>query len=74
MCGGDIQISADNVIGTCLFCGSTLTLPRIDSEKKARLFNRANQYRQACEFDKAYRRCRFDYCERAGVYSRIEMY
>lgn len=55
MCGGDLQISADRAIGTCLYCGSTLTLPRIDSEKKARLFNRANQYRQNCEFDKAYR-------------------
>jgi tetratricopeptide (TPR) repeat protein len=31
-----------------------MTLPRIDSEKKARLFNRANQYRLNNEFDKAY--------------------
>lgn len=55
LCGGDIEVSQDMTIGTCLYCGSTITLPRIDSEKKIRLFNRANQYRQNCEFDKAYR-------------------
>ncbi|MCH5270148.1 MAG: TIR domain-containing protein [Lachnospiraceae bacterium] len=53
MCGGDIEVSQDMTIGTCLYCGSTMTLPKIDSEKKARLFNRANQYRLNCEFDKA---------------------
>ncbi len=55
MCGGDIEVNQDMTVGTCLYCGSTMTLPRIDSEKKARLFNRANEYRQSCEFDKAYR-------------------
>lgn len=54
MCGGDIEVSQDMTVGTCLFCGSTMTLPRIESEKKARLFNRANQYRLNNEFDKAY--------------------
>ena len=54
MCGGDIEVSQDMTIGKCLFCGSTMTLPRIDSDKKARLFNRANEYRLNNEFDKAY--------------------
>ena len=54
MCGGDIEVSQDMTVGTCLFCGSTMTLPKIDSDKKARLFNRANEYRMRCEFDKAY--------------------
>lgn len=54
MCGGEIEINESMTIGTCLYCGSTMTLPKIDSEKKARLFNRANQYRLNCEFDKAY--------------------
>ena len=54
MCGGDIQISPDITIGTCEYCGSTMTIPHIDSDKKARLFNRANSYRLNCEFDKAY--------------------
>ena len=54
MCGGDIEVNSDMTVGTCLFCGSTMTLPKIDSEKKARLFNRANEYRLHNEFDKAY--------------------
>ena len=54
MCGGDIEVSQYMTVGKCLFCGSTMTLPRIDSEKKARLFNRANEYRLNNEFDKAY--------------------
>ncbi len=54
MCGGDIEVSPDMTVGTCLYCGSTMTIPRVDSEKKARIFNHANTYRINCEFDKAY--------------------
>ncbi len=54
MCGGDISVNADMTIGTCQYCGSTMTIPHIDSEKKARLFNWANQLRLNNEFDKAY--------------------
>lgn len=54
MCGGNLQISEDMTIGVCENCGSTMTIPRIDSDKKARLFNRANDYRLNGEFDKAY--------------------
>ena len=55
MCGGDIEVGKDMTVGTCLYCGSVVTLPRIDTDKKARMFNRANQYRMESEFDKAYR-------------------
>lgn len=54
MCGGDIEASADMTVGKCLYCGSTMTLPRIESDKKARLYNAANAYRLNNEFDKAY--------------------
>ena len=54
MCGGDIEVSQDMIVGKCLYCGSTMTLPKIESEKKARMFNRAHEYRLNCEFDKAY--------------------
>jgi len=54
MCGGDIEVNEDMSVGTCIYCGSTMTLPRIDGDKKARLFNMANQYRLNNEFDKAY--------------------
>ena len=54
MCGGDIEATADMTIGQCRYCGSTMTLPRIESDKKARLFNRANEYRLNNDFDKSY--------------------
>ena len=54
ICGGDISVNAEMTVGTCQYCGSTMTLPRIDTDKKARLFNRANEYRLNNEFDKAY--------------------
>jgi len=54
MCGGNIEVSQDMTIGTCLHCGSTMTIPRIENDKKLRLFNRANEYRVNNEFDKAY--------------------
>ncbi len=55
MCGGDIEVSENMTFGACLYCGSSMTLPQIVSDKKVRMFNRANQYRQGCDFDKAYR-------------------
>lgn len=54
ICGGDISVNADMTVGTCQYCGTMMTLPRIDTDKKARMFNRAIQYRLNCEFDKAY--------------------
>ena len=54
MCGGDIEIQEGAAIGKCKYCGSQMTLPKIDSDKKAGLFNNANEYRQNNEFDKAY--------------------
>ena len=53
MCGGDMEISADQRTGTCEYCGSTMTLPRIDDEQRAAAFNRGNHFRRIGEFDKA---------------------
>ena len=36
MCGGDIEISADKTFGTCEYCGSTMTLPKVDDELQSR--------------------------------------
>lgn len=54
MCGGDLALVKGSTIATCEYCGSQQTVPAIDDDKKARLFNRANQYRMDSEFDKAY--------------------
>ncbi len=53
MCGGDMEISADQLTGTCEYCGSTMTLPKIDDEQRAAAFNRGNHFRRIGEFDKA---------------------
>lgn len=54
ICGGDLEVAAGARIGTCQYCGTTITLPTLDSDQKTRLFNRANNYRLGCDFDKAY--------------------
>ena len=53
MCGGDIVLSEDKTCGTCEYCGSTMTFPKVSDEQRLNLFNRANHFRRANEFDKA---------------------
>ena len=52
-CGGSIELSADKTFGTCEFCGSTMTFPKIDDDQRAAAFNRGNHFRRIGEFDKA---------------------
>ena len=54
MCGGNLNIQEDQTVCTCEYCGTTQTIPHIDSDKKARLFNRANDYRLNNDFDHAF--------------------
>ena len=53
MCGGDIELSADRTWGVCDSCGSKMTFPKADEERRVNLFNRANHFRRQNEFDKA---------------------
>ena len=53
MCGGDLEIQDGQTVVTCPYCGSTQTISVADDEKKINLFNRANNLRLKCEFDKA---------------------
>lgn len=54
MCGGELDINSNETVAKCPYCGTTQTIPFLDSDKKARLFNRANEYRLNNDFDKAY--------------------
>lgn len=54
MCGGELELQAENNVAECLYCGSKQTVPHIENEKKLRLYNRAIQYRLDNEFEKAY--------------------
>ena len=53
MCGGTIEFQPGDSIGVCDSCGTKQTLPRLDSDRKANLYDRANHFRRNNEFDKA---------------------
>ena len=53
MCGGDVQVANEATYGTCGSCDTMSTLPKVNDERKANLYNRANLYRRQNEFDKA---------------------
>lgn len=48
-----MELTADKTFGTCEYCGSTMTLPKVDDEQRAAAFNRGNHFRRIGEFDKA---------------------
>ena len=53
MCGGTIEFRPGETVGTCDSCGTKQTLPRLDDEKRANLYDRANHFRRNNDFDKA---------------------
>ncbi len=53
MCGGELNVTDTDSVIKCEFCGTSQTVPSIDAERKANLFNRAVQLRLANEFDRA---------------------
>ena len=60
MCGGTIEFNPGDSVGVCDSCGTRQTLPRLDDERRANLYDRANHFRRNNEFDKA-----------ASLYERI---
>ena len=53
MCGGTIEFQDGATVGVCDSCGTKQTLPRLDSDRKTNLYDRANHFRRNNEFDKA---------------------
>ncbi len=41
MCGGTIEFNQGDTVGVCDSCGTKQTLPRLDDDKKANLYDRA---------------------------------
>lgn len=60
MCGGTLEIGADQTTAVCEYCGTQQTLPRLDDERRAQMYDRANHFRRNNDFDKA-----------MGIYERI---
>lgn len=53
MCGGNVEFENGATVGVCDSCGTKQTLPRLDDEKRANLYDRANHFRRNNEYDKA---------------------
>ena len=53
MCGGTMEIDAKQSVAVCQYCGTRQTLPRLDSERIAGLYERAELLRRGNDFDKA---------------------
>ena len=53
MCGGTLEIQNNETVAVCQYCGTKQTLPKLDDDRKANLYDRANHFRRNNEFDKA---------------------
>lgn len=53
MCGGDLDVLQGMSVCECMYCGSRQTLPKMGSEKKSNLYDRASHFRRNNEYDKA---------------------
>ena len=53
MCGGALDIAAGASVIECEYCGTKQTLPRLDDDRRANLYDRANHFRRNNDFDKA---------------------
>ena len=52
ICGGALEIGNETVV-TCEYCGTSQTLPKLNSDHRANMYDRANHFRRNNEFDKA---------------------
>lgn len=53
ICGGNLEIEENNRIVTCEYCGTKQTLPKLENDRIANLYDRANHLRRNNEYDKA---------------------
>ena len=53
ICGGTLEIDSTKFVATCEYCGTKQTLPKLDDDRKANLYDRANHFRRNNDFDKA---------------------
>lgn len=53
ICGGSLEIDSTQSVATCEYCGTKQTIPKLDNERRANLYDRANHFRRNNDFDKA---------------------
>ena len=53
MCGAILDVNSTDSVITCNYCDTPQTLPKLDSDRRINLYDRANHFRRNNEFDKA---------------------
>lgn len=53
MCGGTLEFNPSDTVAVCDSCGTKQTLPKLDDDRRANLYDRANHFRRSNEYDKA---------------------
>ena len=53
MCGGTLEFNPGDTVAVCDSCGTKQTLPKLDDDRRANLYDRANHFRRSNEYDKA---------------------
>ena len=53
MCGGDLQVDLGKTTGICDSCGTQQTLPKINDDRRAQMYERASHFRRNNDYDKA---------------------
>lgn len=53
MCGGEMELEDGATVAECPYCLTKQTLPRLDNDKRANMYDRANHFRRQNEYDKA---------------------
>jgi tetratricopeptide (TPR) repeat protein len=53
ICGGTLELDGSQTVATCDYCGTRQTIPKLDDDRKANLYDRANHFRRNNDFDKA---------------------
>lgn len=53
MCGGDLNPSDGMTTARCPYCGTNQTIPRLNSDQRIRLYDRANHFRRRNDYDMA---------------------
>ena len=53
MCGGMVELPPGITSGECPYCGTLTTFPKVDDDRRENLYNRAEHFRRAGDFDKA---------------------
>ena len=51
ICGGTLKYNHGDTIAICNSCDTKQTIPRLDDDRRANLYDRANHFRRNNEYD-----------------------